>query len=103
MSLPRPRFCSKCNSAKVVLGTGKSRCVACRNAHLREYYRASPVRRAKMRDNYLKRRYGVDLQQLELLLERQDGSCAICGRDWVSCRRAKVARFDKDSCLQHLC
>jgi len=37
-------------------------------------------RKALARKNALKRRYGITPEQYDLMLERQGGGCAICGR-----------------------
>ena len=35
---------------------------------------------ARKRDKYLRRHYGLTLRQYELMLKRQKGRCAICGK-----------------------
>jgi hypothetical protein len=57
------------------------------NRRRRLRYATDPVYRAKRlvprprhrRDAYLKARYGISLEQYELMLRRQGGVCAICG------------------------
>lgn len=34
----------------------------------------------KRRDQYLKRKYGISLQQYNEILQKQNGGCGICGR-----------------------
>ena len=48
------------------------------NAYRREY-RRRPERKAADRDGYLKRKYGMTLEDYERMFEAQGGVCAICG------------------------
>lgn len=41
------------------------------------------------------------MQELEAMLEQQDGSCAICKTHWTKCPSAKRTRYEK-MFLQHL-
>ena len=41
------------------------------------------------------------MQELEAMLERQEGRCAICKLHWTECTRAKRSRYD-NLFLQHL-
>jgi len=54
----------------------QSWCNKCRS----EYYQAhKPKLRRMIRDNMLKRSYGITQSDYEDLLKRQNGKCAICG------------------------
>lgn len=44
----------------------------------------------------------MTLEALEVILEAQDGCCAICRKHWTSCKPAKRAR-DQNVFLHHLC
>jgi len=48
------------------------------NAYRREY-RPRPERKAADREGYLKRKYGMTLEDYERMFEGQNGVCAICG------------------------
>ena len=51
---------------------------------------------------YVRRRYGLSIDGLERLLERQQGACGICRRPWLACPPAKRTKFEQHF-LQHLC
>lgn len=83
------------------LRCGVSRCGPCSKKNNREYYRSSPLRREKERRGYLRRQYGMTIEALELMLQEQDGCCAICRKHWTTCKPAKRAR-DHNIFLHHL-
>jgi len=78
------------------------RCVPCRQRYAREYYRTSEYRRTKQRQLYVFRKYGVRMEELEQLLDRQNGCCAICKKNWRACVPAKHTPYEKVF-LHHLC
>lgn len=43
----------------------------------------------------------MTLEALEVMLQEQDGCCAICRKHWTSCKPAKRAR-DRNVFLHHL-
>lgn len=45
-----------------------------------EQRKADPEHRRNRRDARLRKEYGITIDEYELLLEKQDGGCAICGR-----------------------
>ena len=54
-----------------------SSCKKCLNLVRDAYYKANPE---KNRERSIKQNYGISMEQLELLYEKQKGSCAICGK-----------------------
>jgi Recombination endonuclease VII len=59
------------------------------------------LRREKERRGYFRRRYGMKLEALEMMLQEQDGCCAICRKHWTACKAAKHAR-DKNLFLHYV-
>jgi hypothetical protein len=100
--MKRSEYCGKCGSLKTTLKNGASRCVPCHQRHAREYYRTSEYRRARQRQHYVFRRYGIHMEQLERLLDEQNGCCAICKQYWRSCVPAKHTPYEAIF-LHHLC
>jgi len=57
-------------------------CKECQRAYQREYDRRAPgKKKLRVRRAYLKRRYGLTVEQYELLLFEQNGRCALCQRE----------------------
>ncbi len=42
--------------------------------------RSTPDAKRRARDSYLRRKYGITMEQYDLMLAEQDGGCAICKR-----------------------
>jgi hypothetical protein len=102
LNMRRSEHCGKCGALKIALRSGKLRCVPCRRRYAREYYRSSELRRAKQRQHYVLRRYGIRMKELEQLLDNQDGCCAICKKQWRLCVPAKHTPYETVF-LHHLC
>jgi hypothetical protein len=102
MSRRRTPACGKCGAAKIILRSGASRCIDCHNRWSAEYYRNSSLRRDNQRRSYIKRKYGVSLDDLERLLQAQGERCAICGKSWQECAPAKRSQYEPWFLL-HLC
>ena len=102
MGRQRTAHCSKCGTLKIRLHTGVSRCRTCANRWGREYYHRSALRREMARAAHVKRCYGVSIEGLNRILERQQGACGICRRTWIACPPAKRTKFERHF-LQHLC
>ena len=64
------------------------------------YYHASEKRRDKQRRYAILRKYGITIEELAVMLEKQHNRCAICTRHWTECKRAN-SRYD-DTFLQYL-
>jgi hypothetical protein len=86
----------------MILANGASRCRDCHNRQGRNYYRLSAERRENMHRTYVLRKYGLCVDELEELLQRQDQRCAICRRPWAECASAKRSRFEARF-LHYLC
>lgn len=54
-----------------------------------------------MRQTYLRRKYGLDFEELQQLLNAQSDRCAICLKHWQNCAPGKSSRFEKHF-LQYL-
>jgi hypothetical protein len=93
MARKRPD-CGKCGAHKIILKSGASRCLICHNRRGRDYYQNSALRRGKLREAYVQRKYGLSVASLEKLLLRQEGRCAICSRCWQDCVGAKRVRHE---------
>jgi hypothetical protein len=78
------------------------RCLTRSNRWSREYYHASKERRQKQQASYVMRRYGVSVADLEKVLDRQAGRCAICQLAWTDCFPAKRSRH-RSMFLHYLC
>jgi DNA-binding transcriptional MerR regulator len=101
MHMKEQQLCRRCNS-DLRLVAGRYRCVPCARRSGREYYERSEHRRHAMRRTHIRRKYGVSLEQLEAILEKQNGACAICFVPWSQCSPAKRPR-STESFLQFLC
>lgn len=78
----------KCNSCRKVKLLGEfyretkdpqgrqRKCKSCIGDYARARKSANP---SLARDQYLRREYGISLEEYERMLRRQDGACAICG------------------------
>ena len=98
------KTCYKCNTDKPISefklqksGKPMNQCHACLLIHKRLYHCKNKEKlnesrmkwyyankeRAKLtkRKNTLMRRYGLDIEQYEFMVESQNGICAICGRN----------------------
>ncbi len=93
--------CGVCGSLKEQYPT-YSRCRECARAWGRNYYHKSAERRAKARSAYVRRKYGLAIEELERMLDLQENQCAICHRHWSACPPAKRVRYER-TFLQHLC
>lgn len=86
--------CPRCGTPKKILRCGILRCPKCTRLWNRENYHKSAKRREQQRAWTIERKYGVPMSYLENLFERQNRACAICGRDWTQCVRAKHSKYD---------
>lgn len=101
--------CKRCGSPDLV--KGRSYCRPCRNARAQETYHQDPEYRARVlalaakrhaegrseRQAYLRRRkYGMEPEAYDALLEAQDGRCAICLRVFGTERYWDRAHVDHD-------
>jgi hypothetical protein len=94
--------CGICGTLKVVIGNGTRRCMPCSRRRGREYYHKSLTNRDNKRRSHLRRRYGIALEALKELFDRQLMACAICRKHWRECVPAKRVRHE-ESFLQYLC
>lgn len=82
------KTCSKCEQAKPldefhVHPHGKhkrqSRCKACQCAYTKDWYKADPARaRDVAKRSKIRIKYGVEVEELDAMFERQGRKCAIC-------------------------
>lgn len=110
--MPHPitshKTCSRCNQSKPLDAFGKcpgykdgyrGQCTPCRTELHVAYIRAHPEKRPRLsfaasRRQRLKYRYGLTEADYALLLEKQNGQCAICRRDSPGGRWGKVFHVD---------
>ncbi len=90
----------------------RSVCKTCVNAKAREWQRNNPDRmkaisargREKMRqsgrlkDRYLRDRFGITIEDYNRMLDEQNGACAICGRPETSMHQGKIRDLAVDHC-----
>ncbi len=116
MNNPLSKICVSCNRAKCLSLYPKNglfkdgllnKCKLCKSAAAKGYYAKNRVRIAahvryhtsrnkeKVRNRSYKKRFGITLEQYNLLLARQGGVCAICGED-------EVFRANSGSRIKHL-
>jgi hypothetical protein len=101
LAMKRQPKCPRCETPKKQLRSGILRCAKCTRAWNREYYHRSPERRDRQRRRTIEKKYGVSFETVELLFQKQRESCAICGKHWTACEKAKNSRYD-GVFLQHL-
>ncbi len=70
-----------------------SHCKPCRNAKSKADWADG-----KIRDKIYQRKFGINLQQYEQMLDEQGGKCAICGTDKPMGHGAKYGRLSVDHC-----
>lgn len=57
----------------------KSACKECHRQRARAYWVKNPLPKSVQRERNLKKSFGMNLEDYDSLLEKQGGSCAICG------------------------
>lgn len=65
----------KCKDCKSPAAPDRGRC----EYHLSVYRKYARDNMDSVRSNSMMRKYGIDLEQYNIMLEEQDGVCAICG------------------------
>lgn len=81
------KACSRCEKVKPLSEFGdykyrgeprkRAHCLDCRSDWQRDHY-AKPSTKAAQRDSWLRRNYGITLEQYKAMLAEQDGRCAVC-------------------------
>ena len=90
------KICTKCKKDKPLSDFHKmrdglrSQCKSCRNEYLKQWGKDNPE---KKREQKYKHRYGISLEEYDLMLRKQDGVCAICK---CRCSSKKMLSVDHD-------
>jgi hypothetical protein len=94
-------ICKRCGQDKVAgdfiwKPNGKiargQKCKAC----IKELVYDTPEFKEMQRDNNYRRNYGIDLQDYNAILERQNGTCAICHKESDSTGKNSKLHVDHD-------
>ena len=56
----------------------------------KEYYNI-PENKEKLRNNHLKKKYNITVEEYDLLFSKQNGVCAICGKPETSTKTSNLA------------
>jgi len=65
-------------------------------AYFREWDRQNPEKRKRYQRAKLLSRYGITIDDYDLMMERQDGACAICGATEAAASRFHSFAVDHD-------
>lgn len=76
-----------------------SYCKECKNKRFRKYYKDNPEKFKRLnRKNNLKNKYGLTIEDVEIMLKNQNCKCAICGQEMflhgTSVDKNKIAHVD---------
>lgn len=80
-----PRICATCGVSGTRATFRGSYCPPCATVHQAQAQKRMMERKGGSyrytRNIYLKRAYGITIEEYEVMLESQDGKCAICGQE----------------------
>jgi hypothetical protein len=100
------KTCEKCNTTKPIedfyeykrkkLKDGSTSfyrtCKLCVNAKNKAWHHANKERFKELqRNNWLRNQFGITTEEFNVLLEQQNGGCAICGQTYGSARYRNLA------------
>jgi hypothetical protein len=100
MNVEKIKVCKKCGSTYY-----KLRCTTCYNSYMRSYNNSNKEKCSKRNKRYklrhpdicknsvLKVVHGITLKDYNILLESQDGTCAICGNEETGCNQHGILKF----------
>lgn len=96
--------CTSCSELKpfsdfIKSNNNGNKCKACRSKWKKEYYRRPGVKEKERKhflNSYFKRKYGITYEQYTDMFLKQNGKCAICGKeknyhDFRSSKRINLA------------
>lgn len=75
----------------------KSACKECHRSRARQYWKNKPLSKEEQKEKNLQRSFGIGLKEYNQMLQEQNNSCAICGKNADSLSRSLAVDHDHTS------